>query len=291
MALFTTAIVGGLALGGILAVISLGMVLAYRGTGTVSFAHGQLMLFGAFFVGWLDAKGGWPFPVELLIGLAVPAIIAGAFYVLFLRRLIGLPELFGLLATLGLASVLDAGAVALWGSNDYGVHVPGVSGGVVHLFGASLDRPSLIIAGATIVIAVAMATVLRLTHLGTLVRAAGQDPVLASQGGIHIHRVFLGAWAVSGALAGLAGIAYADLNIASSGLELVALSALPAMVIGGMDSLTGALLGGLLVGVFEGLIATYVNGDFVQPASYLLLLVVLLIKPEGLMGTRYVSRL
>jgi branched-chain amino acid transport system permease protein len=291
MTLFTTAIVGGLALGGILAVISLGMVLAYRGTGTVSFAHGQLMLFGAFFVGWLDAKGGWPFPVELLIGLTVPALIAGAFYLLFLRRLIGLPELFGLLATLGLASVLDAGAIALWGSNDYAVHVPGISGGVVHVFGAAVSRPSLIIAGATIVIALAMAAVLRFTHLGTLVRAAGQDPVLASQGGIHIHRVFLGAWAVSGALAGLAGIAYADLNIASSGLELVALSALPAMVIGGMDSLPGALVGGLLVGVFEGLIATYVNGDFVDVASYMLLLAVLLIRPEGLMGTRYVSRL
>jgi branched-chain amino acid transport system permease protein len=267
------------------------MVLAYRGTGTVSFAHGQLMLFGAFIVGWLEAKGGWSFPVELLIGLSLPAAIAGTFYVLFLRRLIGLPELFGLLATLGLASVLDAGALALWGSNDYGVHVPGVSGGAVHLFGAAVSRPSLIIAGATIVIALAMAAVLHFTHLGTLVRAAGQDPVLASQGGIHIHRVFLGTWTVSGALAGLAGIAYAGLNIASSGLEAVALSALPAMVIGGMDSLTGALVGGLLVGVFEGLIATYVSADFVDAATYLLLLAVLLIRPEGLMGTRYVSRL
>lgn len=291
MALLTTAIVGGLALGGILAVIGLGIVLAYRGTGTVSFAHGQLMLFGAFIVGWLNAKGGWPFPIQLLIGLSLPAFIAGAFYVLFLRRLIGLPELFGLLATLGLASVLDAGALAWWGSNDYGVHVPGVSGGVVHLFGASVSRPSLIIAGATIVIALAMTAVLRFTHLGTLVRAAGQDPVLASQGGIHIHRVFLSAWVVSGALAGLAGIAYADLNIASSGLELVALSALPAIVIGGIDSIPGALVGGLLVGVFEGVISTYVSGDFVDMATYLLLLAVLLVRPQGLMGTRYVTRL
>jgi len=291
MTLLVTAIVGGLTLGGILTVISLGMVLAYRGTGTVSFAHGQLMLFGAFIVGWLEAKGGWPLPVELIIGLSLPGAIAACFYVLFLRRLIGLPELFGLLATLGLASVLDAAAIAFFGANDYAVRIPGVSHGIVNVLGTATSRPSLIIAGATLVIALALAGVLRFTHLGTLVRAAGQDPLLASQGGINIHRVFLGAWALSGALAGLAGIAYADLNIASSGIEEVALAALPAMVIGGMDSIAGALVGGMLVGIFEGFITTYVSSDLVDTASYLLLLALLLLRPEGLLGTRYVSRL
>jgi branched-chain amino acid transport system permease protein len=291
MTLLVTAIVGGLTLGGILTVISLGMVLAYRGTGTVSFAHGQLMLFGAFIVGWLEAKGGWPLPVEVIIGLSLPGAIAACFYVLFLRRLIGLPELFGLLATLGLASVLDAAAIAFFGANDYAVRIPAVSQGVVNVFGTAASRPSLIIAGGTLVIALALAAILRFTHMGTLVRAAGQDPLLASQGGINIHRVFLGAWAISGALAGLAGIAYADLNIASSGLQDVALAALPAMVIGGMDSIAGALVGGMAVGIFEGFITTYVSSDLVDSASYLLLLAVLLLRPEGLLGTRYVSRL
>lgn len=291
MALLTTAIVGGLALGGILAVISLGMVLAYRGTGTVSFAHGQLMLFGAFMVGWLQARSGLPFIAQLVIGLALPGVIAALFYRLFLRRLIGLPELFGLLATLGLASILDAAALAAFGSNDYSVNIPGLTGGVVHIFGASVDRPSLLIAGITVLIALALASALRFTHLGTMIRAAGQDPVLASQGGVNIHWVFLGAWTLSGALAGVAGISYANLNIAATGVEVVALSALPAMVIGGMDSLPGAVAGGLIVGIFEGLISTYVSSNFVNVAAYLLLLAVLLIKPEGLMGTRYVSRL
>jgi branched-chain amino acid transport system permease protein len=227
----------------------------------------------------------------LLIGLALPALIAAAFYRLFLHRLVGLPELYGLMATLGLASVLDAAALALFGSNDYSVSIPGLNNGTVHIFGASVSRPSLIIAGITVVIALALAALMRLTHVGTLVRAAGQDPVLASQGGVNIHRVFLGAWALSGALAGLAGIAYANLNIAATGVELVALSALPAMVIGGMDSLAGAVAGGMLVGVFEGFISTYVSSNFVNVAAYLLLLAVLLVKPEGLMGTKYVSRL
>lgn len=291
MSLLMTAIVGGLALGGVLAVISLGMVLAYRGTGTVSFSHGQLMLFGAFIVGWVQARTHLPFVVELLIGLCLPAVIAGAFYRLFLRRLIGLPELYGLMATLGLASLLDAAALALFGSNDYSISVPGLNGGVVHILGASVSRPSLISAGITVLVALGLAAAMRFTHVGTLIRAAGQDPVLASQGGINVHGVFLGAWAVSGALAGLAGVLYANLTIAATGVELVALSALPAMVIGGMDSVTGAVAGGLLVGVFEGFISTYVSSNFVNVAAYLLLLAVLLVRPEGLMGTKYVSRL
>lgn len=290
MVLLMTAVVGGLALGGILAVVSLGMVLAYRGTGTISFAHGQLMLFGAFMVGWLQAREKLPFALELLIGLALPGAIAAVFYRLFLRRLIGLPELFGLLATLGLAALLDALALALFGSNDFGVSIPGLGPGSAHVFGASVSRPALLIGGITVVIALALAAAMRFTHTGTMIRAAGQDPVLASQGGVDIHRVFLGAWAVSGGLAGLAGIAYANLTIAATGIELVALSALPAMVIGGMDSLAGAVAGGLLVGIFEGFIATYVSSSFVDVAAYLLLLAVLLVRPEGLMGTRYVSR-
>lgn len=291
MALLTTAVVGGLALGGILAIVSLGMVLAYRGTGTVSFSHGQLMLFGAFIVGWVQAKAHLPFVLELLIGLTLPGVIAALFYRLFLRRLIGLPDLFGLMATLGLASLLDAAALALFGSNDYSVNIPGLNSGTWHIFGASVSRPSVLIAAITVVIALGLAAAMRFTHAGTMIRAAGQDPVLASQGGVNIHWVFLGAWALSGALAGIAGIAYANLNIAATGIELVALSALPAMVIGGMDSLSGAVAGGLLVGVFEGFIATYVSSNFVNVAAYLLLLAVLLVKPEGLMGTKYVSRL
>jgi branched-chain amino acid transport system permease protein len=286
VSLLITAIVGGLALGGVLAVISLGMVLAYRGTGTVSFSHGQLMLLGAFIVGWVQARTHLPFAVELLIGLSLPAVIAGAFYRLFLRRLIGLPELYGLMATLGLASLL-----AFFGSNDYSISIPGLNGGVVHILGASVSRPSLLSAGITVVVALGLAAGMRFTHLGTLTRAAGQDPVLASQGGINVHAVFLGAWVMSGALAGLAGLLYANLTIAATGVELVALSALPAMVIGGMDSVTGAVAGGLLVGVFEGFISTYVSSNFVNVAAYLLLLAVLLVRPEGLMGTKYVSRL
>lgn len=291
MILLTTAIIGGLALGGILAVISLGMVLAYRGTGTISFAHGQLMLFGAFLVGWLQAQSGWPFLVELVLGVTLPGAIAAAFYRLFLKRLVGQPELLGLIATLGLASLLDAIALALFGSNDFKVTIPSLPQGTVHLFGAGISEPALIIAGVTIVIALSMAAFLRFTHVGTLMRAAGQDPLLSSQGGTNIHWTFFAAWAVSGALAGLAGIAYANLNIAAFGIELVALAALPAMVAGGVDSLTGAVAGGLLIGLFESFIATYVSSNFVDAASYLLLLAVLLIRPGGLFGTKYVARL
>ena len=291
MLLLTTAVVGGLALGGILAVISLGMVLAYRGTGTISFAHGQLMLLGSFLIGWLQAQSGWPFGVELVLGLALPGAIAAAFYRLFLRRLVGLPELLGLIATLGLASLLDAIALAVFGSNDFKVTVPGLPQGTLHLFGAGVSEAALVIAAVTIVIALLMAGVMRFTHLGTLIRAAGQDPLLSSQGGINIHWTFFGAWAVSGALAGLAGIAYANLNIAAFGIELVALAALPAMVLGGVDSLAGAVVGGLVVGIFESFIATYVNSNFVNAAAYLLLLAVLLVRPGGLFGTKYVARL
>jgi branched-chain amino acid transport system permease protein len=135
-----------------------------------------------------------------------------------------------------------------------------------------------------------VAVVVRFTSLGRRIRAAGQSPLLASQGGINVRRLYLGSWAIASVLAGIAGIAYGTTNIVGTGLVGVALSAFPAILIGGLDSVEGAIVGGLLVGVFQGFVATYLDPKLLDVLTYSLLLVIMLFLPQGMFGTKSIAR-
>jgi branched-chain amino acid transport system permease protein len=284
------AIVGGLSLGGIYALVALGFVFAYRATATVSLAHGQLVVAAAFVVGYLQTQGGWPFAGQLLLALFVTALIAAIFYRGALQTLIGKSEHMGLIATLGLASIVKGAVLWKFGSVTYTLRVPWLSPGTFTLLGARIDRATFLTACTTVVLALLIAGALRYSHLGTQVLAAGQDPILASQGGINIHRIFLGSWAVSGALAALAGVLYANVSVVSQDLEIAAFAAIPAIVIGGFDSIGGAVVGGIAVGILQQFVSTYYDSAFASPAAYILLLLVLLVRPQGLFGTKEALR-
>jgi len=123
-----------------------------------------------------------------------------------------------------------------------------------------------------------------------VVRAAGQDSVLASQGGIHVRRMYIGAWVIGGVLAAIAGILYGSTSIVDSSMSGLGLIAIPALVLGGLDSFEGAVAGGLIVGIVQGFITVYLGGQWVNPVTYTLLLVVLLVLPRGLFGTQEVLK-
>jgi len=282
-------VVTGLTLGGTLALIGLGLVLAYRATHTFNFAHGQLMVVPAFTVGYLQFEGvpiGWC----LLIALAISAVIGALFYLFVLRRTAGQQVMLGIVATFGLAFILDGMVGLVVPSSQYTVTLPGVPTGSVRLLGARVGATTLTFAALTLVLAAIVICLLRFTNLGLRVRAGGQDPLLASQYGISVRRVHMGSWAAAAVLAAIAGISYGSVTSVTTSMEGLGLAALPAIILGGMDSIEGAVVGGLAIGLVQSFTQTYLSGAYTDIVTYGILLVVLFVLPQGLFGSKNVVR-
>jgi branched-chain amino acid transport system permease protein len=289
LTLFITSVFSGLAIGGTYALIALGIVLAYRATGVFTFAHGELVALGAFAVAAWSATHGSV--LAIAAALLLPAAIAGGFYLVALRRQTGSASHFtGVIATLGLASVLDGVLVLMFPQGDYSYSFPGVPTGVTRIFGTRIVSAQIILAVTAFVVAVSLGLILRYTHFGKILFAAGQDPLLASQGGINIRMVQVVSWTLSGLLAGVAGIAYAATHQIDPSLTGIAFAAFPAIILGGLDSVFGAVVGGFAIGLLQGFVTTYLGPSYVNLITYSLLLLVLLVLPSGLFGTRQVRR-
>lgn len=288
---FLVAIVSGLAVGAVYALLGLGIVLAYRATATFNFAHGELMIFPAFVVGYWVTQGVMPALAAAAIALVGIMGVGALFYRLVLQRTIGMPHWTGFIASLGLASIIQ-GVVGLWfGSANYNYDLPLLGDGATTVFGVRVASAWLVLAVVGILVTGGVAAALRFTAIGASVRASGQDALLASQGGINVSRVFLASWALAALLAGLAGVLFASTNVVSLELAAIAWAAIPAVVLGGLDSVEGSIIGGLVIGVIQGLGSTYLGGGTSEMLTYSILLLVLLIRPRGLLGTKEVTRL
>lgn len=289
MTLFVASLVSGLTLGGTFALIALGLVLAFRATRTFNFAHGELMLLGAFIVGYFQLRHVST-AVSLLVALTATAAVGAGFYLLVLRRMTGMSHFMSIIATFGLAAILDGTMGILFPALQYTITLPGVPTSNVHVFGAQVSAASLTLAAFAIALAVIVAAIVRFTHLGLMIRAAGQDPLLASQCGIKVRRLYTGSWAIAGLLAAVAGITYGSSAIVTTSIDNLGLVAIPAMVLGGMDSVGGAVVGGILVGLMQGFVQVYLGGQYVDVLTYTILLAALLVYPQGLFGTKEIVR-
>jgi len=283
-------LIGGVSLGATYALIALGIVLAYRATGTFNFAHGEFMLLPAYLVGAWQASHSAPLGVSLGVALVIVSTIGLTFYLLVLQRTTGLHHFMGIIATLGLAAMLDGAMLLIFGSPQYNIRISFLPHGVARIMGARFSTTELVLTASALVLSACVAVTMRLTNVGRRARAAGQDPVLASQGGINVRRYYMWSWALAACLAGVAGVVYGSTNVVDFSLSNVALVAFPAIIIGGLDSIEGAVVGGLLVGVFQGFVATYLSPQLLDVLTYSLLLVVMLTFPRGLFGTKQVAR-
>lgn len=286
----TAAIVGGITLGAVYALVALGVVLIFRATDTFNFAHGHFMLLGAFLVGKWQLETSMPFLVAVLLALAVVSSVGAALYWIVLRRTVGREHFIPVIATLGFAAIAEGAMTRIFGSSQYVIRVPGMPSGSTTLFGASFSTASLAITAFAAFLALATVAAFRFTNIGIKIRAAGQDALLASQGGINVHWVYVGSWAFSCLLAAVAGMAYASVNVANPGMIDLAMLAFPAALIGGLDSIPGSLVGGVTVGLLQSFVASYAGGQYVNVSTYVVLLVAMLFIPQGFFGTEKVSR-
>jgi branched-chain amino acid transport system permease protein len=284
MEMLVQTIVSGLATGSLYALAALGIVLIFNTTGILNFAQGEIGMFSTFIAFTALSAFGFTFLQAVLVGVLFAALLGMAVERLLIRPIRNAPHLSQIMVTLGLFMILNGVAGLIWG---YDARVfPAVwQGSVFQFAGIVLDRQSALIFLVAAVIALALFSIFRFSMLGIAMRAAAQDMVATRLMGVKINRVFSAGWVISAILAAVAGMLIAPQTFLDPNMMLeVLLKAFVASVIGGFTSMPGAILGGLLLGTSENLIAAYVSTDLKTAFSFGLIVLMLMIRPYGLLG-------
>jgi branched-chain amino acid transport system permease protein len=292
---FVTLLIGGVFLGSIYALVALGFVTIFRATGVINFAQGSMLLLGAYVIGRTHESLG--FALAVLLGILVAAIAAAVVDVVLIRRVRSAD--LGTLAilTLGVDILLLTELTRRIGTDVLSVGAPWGSD-VVEVAGIRIAASRVIAGGVALLLVAGFWAAFKFTDWGVAMRSAAEDGETASLMGIRLNRVAAAAWALAGALAAIGGLFLTSFPAAgvTGGVGLVALAAIPAVVLGGFDSPGGAVVGGLVIGVVSVLTAGYqqelsfLGRGLGAVAPFAVMLLVLLVRPSGLFGTREITR-
>lgn len=287
----------GVAVGSIYALVALGFVVIYRATGVINFAQGGFVLLGGYLAYNFVDTWGLPFYLGVLLAMVVAAGIGVLIERIVLRRMVGRPVYAVIMVTIGLLIAIQSAVQAVWGAQDLFRENP-YGSKTVTVGDVTLSHVDIATIVAALLALGAFFAFFRYTKYGVAMRATAVDQEAASAQGIGTGRIFALSWAIAAAVAVLAGVMLTSgtktLNL---GVALIALRALPAIILGGLESPGGAVVGGVLIGLAEQWGAGYLPanapwlGDgFESVLPYVIMLVVLLIRPYGLFGTREVRR-
>ena len=292
MEFFFEVLIGGLLAGVMYALVAIGFVLIYKASGVFNFAQGAMVLFSALtFVSLLER--GVPFWLAFVISLAAMVLLAVAVERVVLRPLVNRSPITLFMATLGLSYVIEGFAQALWGAQVHGLEL-GISDEPLELGGMLLSKFDIFAAVTAALLVLALSLLFNKTRIGLSLRAVADDPLAALAVGIRLQRVWVLVWAVAGFVGLVAGLLWgARLGVQFS-LSLVVLKALPVLIIGGFTSISGAIVGGLIIGASEKLAEVYlgpvIGGGIENWFPYVLALLFLLVRPAGLFGERAIER-
>jgi branched-chain amino acid transport system permease protein len=286
-------VVSGLASGGIFALVALGFVLIYKASDVINFAQGDLLLVGAY-VGWGLYTLGLPFPLVFVFTMALCGLLGLAIERTVLRPMIGEPIIAVIIVTLGLSSMLR-GLVFGTMSTEVRRFQPEVFAIAPLEFGPVAVPQIYAWAIGIAALAVAALTVFfRYSPQGVAMRAAADDQQAAMSMGIRISWVFGLSWALSAAVAAAGGILLGNLTGVNYTLETIGLQVFPVVILGGLDSIPGAIVGGLTIGVLQNLASAYldpcVGGGLKNVVPFIILVLILMVKPYGLFGRRTIER-
>ena len=276
--------INGSAAGCIYGMVALGFVLIYKATEMVNFAQGELMMLGAFFAYTFVAILGMNYWVGFALAIAATAAFGYVLDAVVLRRVIGQPQFAVVMLTLGLAFIFRAGAGGVWGYDAVGFTTPftnkiaNLGGGVV----LGQDNVSIII--GTVILCAVLYVFFSRTRLGIAMQASSQNQLAAYYMGIPVRTVFSLIWAISAGVAAVAAVLLVPVSQIDVNMGLIGIKAFAAAVLGGFGSIPGALVGGIIIGIVEQLAGYYLPAGSMELTSNIVLLGVLILRPQGLFG-------
>lgn len=290
LAMFLQVLVSGATVGSVYALVALGLVLLYRTTRILNFAHGDIGVAGTFIAYTLLRATGLPFGVAFVLALAAAALLGALLYLLVVRPAKNQSQLGLLILTLGLALALGGLDALLFGSDNK--VIPSLAADrAVSVVGVQLSLASLVTAAVGVVLMLALWVLLTFTKLGVAMRAVAQRPDVAEAMGLPVRRVLVATWAAAAVLATAAALLFAPTTLLNPTMMLDPLSkGFVAAVIGGMNSMPGAVLGGYVLGILELLVGIYVSLEFKASFAFLAVILVLVLRPQGLLGRPEVKR-
>ena len=294
--LFPQFLATGLLTGGIYALIALGLVLIYKSSRVFNFAQGHILMLGAFVAWWFTENMGWSIWIAFGAAIGVAILVGLLIERLALRPLIGQPILATVMMTLALSQVLQGAVILLFGANQRSL--PTMFPLQPVILGEVRLKLNLVLAfGMAMLGFVLFVLFFRFTRWGLAMRAAAEDHQLAQSVGLRVPRIFGLAWAIASVVATVGGVLLASISGVETNLSIIALKAFPAVLFGGLESIPGAIIGGLTVGVIESLVGGLPQdpafralnlGDI---AAYVFMLLVLLVRPDGLFGLKRIERI
>jgi branched-chain amino acid transport system permease protein len=289
---FLEVLVGGLLSGVMYSLVAIGFVLIYKTSGVLNFAQGAMLLFAALtFVSLVER--GVPFALALAITFLVMVLLGITIERTVLRPLVNKPPITLFMATLGLSYIIEGAAQLIWGTQVHGLDL-GIADTPLEISGILISKFDLFAAAVAATMVAVLTVLFRWTRVGLTFRAVADDQFAALAVGLRLPRIWATVWTAAGLIALVAGLLWgARLGVQFS-LSLVVLKALPVLVLGGFDSILGAIVGGLLIGASEKLAEVYL-GDFFGGGieswfAYAIALTFLLIRPAGLFGQKLVER-
>jgi len=283
----------GLLIGLMYSLIALGFVLVYKATDAINFAQGEFVMLAGFIIAGMLVLAGAPF--WLSVAVCVLAMVAFGFGLerVVLRPLIGRPIIAVIMATIGLASVLRGAAPLFFGAETRALSLP-ISDEPIVLGPITLPPVQLVGALLSLAFLAGFTWFFLKSRMGIAMRAVADNQQVAMAMGIHVERYFAIAWGLAGIVSALGGLAWGALLGVDVHLALIGLKVFPVVILGGLDSILGAIVGGLIIGVVENLAAGYldplVGGGTKDFAPYVLMIVMLMIRPYGIFGKARIER-
>jgi branched-chain amino acid transport system permease protein len=293
MGFFLDLFVNGLMIGSMYALVALGFVLIYKATSVINFAQGDLVMFGGYIAAAMLSLYHLPLVIAVPVLLGAMVVLGFALERGVLRPLVGRNVISVVMVTIGLAQVFQGMAAMIWGASTINIPLPIRLD--PYVVGEVFISPiNLVAAVASVGFLIAFAYFFRRSRMGIAMRAVANDQQAAMAVGINVRLIFALSWAIAGLAAGIGGLVWGNMLGVDTHLALVGLKVFPAVILGGLDSVPGAVLGGLIIGAVEsvaaGYVDPYVGGGTKDFLPYVLMIVALMIRPYGFFGREIIER-
>ncbi|MES2632256.1 branched-chain amino acid ABC transporter permease [Caenimonas sp. SL110] len=284
---FIQLVISGVAQGCIYGLIALGFVLIYKATETVSFAQGELMMLGSFAGLALMTMLGFPFWLAVISAIAAMAVFGVLLERIVIRPILGQPAFSIVMLTIGIGYVAR-GLITMIpgiGTETHTLPVP-YKDQIWNVGALVLNAEQMVVIGATAALCVVLFTIFKYSKMGIAMQASSQNQLAAYYMGIPVKKLNGLVWGLAAAVAAVAGLLLAPITFVHANMGFIGLKAFPAAVVGGFGSLPGAIVGGLIIGIVESLSGFYLPQGFKDIAAYIVVLVMLMVKPNGLFGEK-----